>query len=182
MLRDAEGNDLLWNGDRRLLDRPRAHPVSHRRRAERRPLLLAAHRYALPRHGFARDRRFEVVRNARAEAVFRHIADAETLKVYPFRFELDVAFRLEGAALEIEARCATPATSPCQQAWAFIPPFAGRCHTAEARDAHYIEFETEEAAPHPPARCPGLAHDERHPTPVRGRDLPCRTRCSRRTC
>jgi galactose mutarotase-like enzyme len=172
VLRDAAGNDLLWNGDatfwngRAPILFPIVGALNDGHYSWRRD------RYALPRHGFARGRRFEVVRSNEREAVFRQIADAETLKVYPFRFELDVAFRLEGAALQVEASVRNTGNEPMPASLGFHPAFRWPLPYGEARDAHYIEFETEEPGRIRRLNASGLLTDERHPTPVRGRRLP----------
>ena len=44
--------------------------------------------YHLPRHGFAREKQFEVVEKSNDKIVFSLKEDIETLKVYPFHFQL----------------------------------------------------------------------------------------------
>ena len=112
-LRDAQGRELLWNGD----------PAHWTGRA---PILFpivgslneGQYRgkqttYALRRHGFARGRRFEVVSVDRHAVLMRLRDDEASRAAYPFAFELDVAFRVEGWQLCIEARVgAIDETSP----------------------------------------------------------------------
>lgn len=50
--------------------------------------------YALPRHGFARDLDFEVVQQSENHVIFSLKSSSETIKVYPFQFELQVCYTL----------------------------------------------------------------------------------------
>src|SRR3569833_4644908 len=103
VLRDAEERDLLWNGD----------PTVWGGRA---PILfpivgeLAGGKYhlggkscPLSRHGFARGKPFNVVAATPSSATFRLSTDESTLAVYPFQFELDVRFAVNGATLGVLA-------------------------------------------------------------------------------
>lgn len=55
--------------------------------------------YALPRHGFAREKLFAAQQLSASEAVFRLTEDASTLALYPFRFELVLSYKLEANRL-----------------------------------------------------------------------------------
>ncbi len=57
--------------------------------------------YNLPRHGFARDLNFELIKKSESEVVFSLKSDAETLKMYPFDFELQVIYTLQNAELNV---------------------------------------------------------------------------------
>lgn len=50
--------------------------------------------YALSRHGFARDLEFELVQQSENHVIFSLKSSSETLKVYPFQFELQVHYTL----------------------------------------------------------------------------------------
>jgi galactose mutarotase-like enzyme len=128
-------------------------------------------RYALPRHGFARDRRFVVLRHNEHEALFRQVEDSATLKAYPFRFELDVAFRLEASVLVVEASVRNTGNEPMPASLGFHPAFRWPLPYGAARDEHFIEFETSEAGRVRRLDADGLLSDERHPTPVQDRRL-----------
>ncbi len=51
-------------------------------------------KYTLPRHGFARDNMFKVIKQLDNEIIFSLQYDDETLKVYPFKFELELHYTL----------------------------------------------------------------------------------------
>ncbi|MEO6079485.1 MAG: aldose 1-epimerase family protein [Steroidobacteraceae bacterium] len=171
VLRDSAGLDLLWNGDatfwngRAPILFPIVGALNGGHYAWRRD------RYALPRHGFARGCRFEVVRNTERAALFRLTSDAATLQVYPFAFELDVAFRLDANALVVEAGVRNTGSEPMPASLGFHPAFRWPLPNGHAREEHYIEFEFAETARVRRLDKSGLLTDDHHPTPVQGRRL-----------
>ncbi|MEG1026447.1 MAG: aldose 1-epimerase family protein [Flavobacterium sp.] len=58
--------------------------------------------YQLSRHGFARDMEFQLIEKTENSAVFSLESNQETLKKYPFEFELQLIYSLEKASLNIE--------------------------------------------------------------------------------
>src|SRR5688500_8625642 len=85
-LRDAAGNDLLWHGDPAVWSgrAPILFPVVGALNGNHYSWRRV--RYPLPRHGFARGRRFTVVRHSAREALFRQVSDVKTLLICPVRF------------------------------------------------------------------------------------------------
>lgn len=59
------------------------------------------HKYVLPRHGFARDRVFEIIEQSEDKAVFALRSDDVSKSVYPFDFELRVIYTLHEAMLHV---------------------------------------------------------------------------------
>jgi galactose mutarotase-like enzyme len=57
--------------------------------------------YHLSRHGFARDMEFELINSTENSAIFSIQSSEETLKVYPFEFELQLIYALEEKNLTI---------------------------------------------------------------------------------
>lgn len=55
--------------------------------------------YQLTRHGFARDMHFEIVQSSNTAVTFSLQADAKTLAIYPFHFELQVSYTLQNATI-----------------------------------------------------------------------------------
>lgn len=171
LLRDAEGRDLLWNAD----------PAFWTGRA---PILFPivgslnsgaygwrGKRHALPRHGFARNRSFDVLRRDERELLFRLCSSDDTFQLYPFHFELDVAFRLEGQGLGIEATVRNVGEGIMPASLGFHPAFRWPLPYGGERGAHAIEFAFEEPAPVRRLDALGLLAPEPHDSPVRGRHL-----------
>ena len=57
--------------------------------------------YSLNRHGFARDRNFDVIDSSENSVIFSLKSDEDTLKVYPFDFELQLIYTLNDNNLNI---------------------------------------------------------------------------------
>lgn len=58
--------------------------------------------YKLPRHGFARDYNFELKQISDNQLLFSLESSAETLKVYPFLFRLQIIYTLEKESLKVD--------------------------------------------------------------------------------
>jgi galactose mutarotase-like enzyme len=57
--------------------------------------------YHLPRHGFARDKTFTLEQQSADKATFLLVSDEETVKDYPFPFELRLHYALTGDTLSV---------------------------------------------------------------------------------
>lgn len=96
--------------------------------------------YHLSRHGFARDMEFELVDKKENSATFSIQSSEETLKVYPFAFELQIIYTLEACTLQIEYKVINKGKSAL--------PFSIGAHPAFALPGKFenysIAFEKEE--------------------------------------
>jgi galactose mutarotase-like enzyme len=174
VLQDAAERDLQWQGDPAVW-------------AGRAPILFpivgmlvggqyrsGGKSYALPRHGFARNRRFAVAEAGPTSVTFRLSADDQTRAVYPFEFELDVNFTLYEATLAVTSWIRNRGTQALPASLGYHPAFAWPLPYGEERGAHFLEFETDEPAP---IRCldgEGLLKPQRLPSPVHNRRLALR--------
>jgi galactose mutarotase-like enzyme len=158
-LKNRAALDLLWNGDPKVW-------------AGRAPLLfpiigvlaggtyrVGSKRFRLPRHGFARDKLFSIENTSASAARFRLTADAATLQLYPFHFELEVKYVISGTTLSVTTQISNRDESD-------MPASFG-----QPRSAHFIDFEMDEPAPARRIDSAGLLTAERHPTPIAGRRL-----------
>lgn len=97
--------------------------------------------YNLSRHGFARDMVFEIVEKKEDQVTFSLSSSEETIKVYPFEFELQVTYTLENNALKIAYKVINKGESAM--------PFSIGAHPAFALndnfDSYAIEFANEES-------------------------------------
>ena len=59
-------------------------------------------KYTLPRHGFARDKSFRVIKKEKTEVTFSLSQSDDTLKIYPFYFELIVTYKLIESKLVVD--------------------------------------------------------------------------------
>jgi len=171
VLRDAADRDLQWGGDPSVWAgrAPLLFPIVG--------MLVAGHyrsggqSFSLPRHGFARNRRFTVAESGPGTVTFRLTADAQTLAVYPFDFELDVNFTLEESSLAVTSWIRNRGATPMPASLGYHPAFAWPLPYGENRAAHFIEFEREEPAPIRRLDGNGLLLPQRFATPVENRRL-----------
>jgi galactose mutarotase-like enzyme len=174
VLRDRDGRDLLWDGDPAIW-------------AGRAPLLfptvgnlaagsyrLGSKTYHLPRHGFARTKPFEVVETTAAGATFRLKADEETLRVYPFRFELDVSFAIDGPSLLVTMTARNAGDADMPASFGYHPAFRWPLPYQQPRAAHFLEFAQSEPAPIKRLNTDGLLEAAGRTTPVVGRRMALR--------
>lgn len=170
-LRDRDGRDLLWDGDSKVW-------------AGRAPLLfpivgalargcyrLDSNDYQLPRHGFARGKVFEIVDSSSAKVAFRLSADESTLKVYPFQFELEVCFSLDGPTLSVTTWVRNVGKEAMPASFGYHPAFRWPLPFGRTRSSHFIEFASDEPAPIRRLNGDGLLTSERHPSPIIRRRL-----------
>jgi galactose mutarotase-like enzyme len=170
-LRDARGRDLLWDGDPAIW-------------AGRAPLLFpivgalagGAYRinsdvYRLSRHGFARGRRFDIIVATPATAIFQLQADDSSREIYPYRFELDVHFALDGSTLSITTWIRNAGEEPMPASFGYHPGFRWPLPYGQARASHAIEFTDDEPAPMRRLNVDGLLTPEPHATPISNRRL-----------
>ncbi|MGF9761966.1 aldose 1-epimerase family protein [Microvirga sp. 0TCS3.31] len=172
-LQDEQGRDWLWDGDAAFWTgrSPLLFPIVGRVRNDR--IRVSGSEYELSRHGFARISRFEVEEANSSQCRFRLRSSEATLSRYPFPFQLDVIYAVEGATLSITASVANTGSSVMPASFGFHPAFRWPLPYDAPRDAHEIRFEQEETAP---VRRPfdGLIKRETEPSPVQGRTLALR--------
>lgn len=128
--------------------------------------------HALPKHGFARTSRFACVDAGDAAARFRLRDSEATRAAYPFAFTLDMAFRLDGWTLRMEATVENRDEADLPFSFGFHPAFAWPLPGGGAKADHRIVFA--EAEPQPIRRidpASGLLLPDPQLTPVVGRAL-----------
>jgi hypothetical protein len=135
-------------------------------------LRVDSREYPLPRHGFARRSLFELVAHNDANVRFRLTDNDETRAVYPFAFALEMAFRLEGNVLEMEATVSNPGPDLLPFSFGYHPAFTWPLPGGADKSAHKLVFEHSEPQPvRRVSRENGLLLPEGEPSPVQGREL-----------
>jgi galactose mutarotase-like enzyme len=89
-----EGNPDFWNKHSPVL-----FPIVGALRDD--SYFFETEEYQLTRHGFAREKEFKVIEQSADKIVFSLQNDSETLKVYPFYFELQIEYLLMEQNLEV---------------------------------------------------------------------------------
>lgn len=169
-LQDGGGSDLLWSGDPAVWNgrSPLLFPIVGEAKDNR--IRVAGAEYEIGRHGFARTSRFVLVSSGAAHCTWRLETSEATRRQYPFRFRLDVTYRIEAAALHMTAEVTNVDDRVMPSAFGFHPALRWPLPYGKARAAHEIVFDRDEPAP---IRRPvdGLLSLARTPTPVRDRRL-----------
>ena len=88
--------------------------------------------YNLSRHGFAREMEFQLVEKTESSATFSLQYNSETLKNYPFKFELQIQYILNGTTLELTYRVINKDNTNI--------PFSIGAHPAFALPANFEDY------------------------------------------
>ncbi|MDD4700143.1 MAG: aldose 1-epimerase family protein [Oscillospiraceae bacterium] len=93
--------EYIWNGDENFWkgSAPTLFPICSGLKDDK--YLLDGVEYTLAKHGFAKQKTFELESKQEDSAVFLLKADTETLKQYPFNFEFRIAYELIGKKLKV---------------------------------------------------------------------------------
>jgi galactose mutarotase-like enzyme len=156
-IQDAKGKDFLWDAKPEIWARhaPILFPIVGK--LTNNTYKLGEESYHLPQHGFARDQAFTIAQQSKHSLEFFLHETENTLKVYPFPFQLSVKYKLEGNGIIT--------TYTIKNTGNDILPFSIGAHPAFmlqpeiAVEEYYLEFEHEESGTVHPLR-EGLIQQE----------------------
>jgi galactose mutarotase-like enzyme len=170
-LRTSEGLDLLWDGDPAVWGRqaPVLFPVVGALKGDR--LRHQGQDYPMPRHGFARDLDFRLVRLTGHSCSFSLCDDAATRARYPFPFRLEVGFRVDGPELAVRYQLHNPGDSDLPASFGAHPAFRWPLRPGLPRERHWLAFEQPELPMLPALDADGLLVEPGRPSPLHGRRL-----------
>ena len=96
-----KGKEMLHDG-KKYWDRqsPVLFPTVGRLRDNK--TIINDESYEIPQHGFAKDMEFELVQEIENAKVYMTKSNEETLKMYPFKFELYIAYIIDGDKLTVK--------------------------------------------------------------------------------
>ncbi len=100
--------------------------------------------YSLPRHGFARERNFAVVKQDDYSVTFRLKEDAATLKSYPFHFNFDIQYLLRKRELFITYNVLNTGNEVMYFSVGAHPAFRVPNDVRDPYDDYYLEFDSDE--------------------------------------
>jgi galactose mutarotase-like enzyme len=101
--------------------------------------------YPIERHGFARRSEFALLPSTDTHAVFSLRSSKKTLAAYPYRFEFQVAYALEGHTLTVTYRVLNEDSKPVYFAVGGHPAFRVPLLPGEDYADYYLEFEADAA-------------------------------------
>ena len=171
VLRDRAGHDLLWGGDPKVWSgrAPLLFPIVGALAGGK--YRSGKNIYELPRHGFARNKRFEIIKTTPDSARLSLKADEASLKVYPFEFELEVNFGVRDTTLSIKTTIRNAGDADMPSSFGYHPAFRWPLPYGHPRAAHFVDFESEEGPAIRRLTVDGLLDPEARATPIRGRRL-----------
>ncbi len=98
---DTQGTDYLWNGDSAFWGRraPTLFPICGGMIGD--GYIYEGKEYSMPKHGFCRDAEFELETAEPTRAVYLIKDNEERYKLFPFRFEFRIEYKVEDGALQV---------------------------------------------------------------------------------
>ncbi|KEQ31415.1 aldose epimerase [Pedobacter antarcticus 4BY] len=140
----STGLDYLWKGDPAYWGKfsPVLFPIVGALKND--SYIFENKTYSLSRHGFARDKEFEVSRPADNEIIFTLRNSAETLVVYPFTFELALHYKLEDSGLTCTYKVNNPGEKELLFSLGGHPAFAVPFTPDTCYEDHYLLFDRDE--------------------------------------
>ena len=95
------GREYVWYGKKEIWSgrSPLLFPIIGRLLDDK--YCLDGKEYSLPKHGFARRNEFDSEKLSENKAKFTFRQTAKTLEVYPFCFEMEVTFELDGSRINV---------------------------------------------------------------------------------
>jgi len=98
----SDSNNYIWQVDENYWNKtsPVLFPIVGRLKND--TYQINEKQFQLPRHGFARNYDFEIVEKEETFVVLSLQANQDTLKFYPFHFELQICYLLSETSLEIK--------------------------------------------------------------------------------
>lgn len=155
----TDGIDLLWSGDTAYWGKhsPILFPIVGTLKDNE--YIYQDVRYSLGRHGFARDKEFELIAHESDSIEFKLRHDEDTLRIYPFHFELIVRYDLVDACLSCTYKVTniSPA-DPLLFSIGAHPAFAIPFREQYSYRDYFIQFNQDTSLARYPLTVEGLLH------------------------
>ena len=143
LTRKADGQEYLWKADPAFWGRtaPVLFPLVGKVVNDK--YMENGVEYKMGQHGFARDREFDCVSQSSEEIQFVLHQDEETKKVYPYDFELVVAYKLCGNEVEVKWTVKNPSDETIYYSLGGHPAFACPLKEGESQTTYSFALETD---------------------------------------
>lgn len=168
-LTDAEGREMMTDADPAFWSgrAPLLFPIVGALAGDQ--YRLGDLTFAMAKHGFARRSEFALVSADETQALFRLEASDATRLQYPFDFQLDMGFALEGATLAMTATISNRGDAPIPFSFGYHPAFAWPLPYGGGVADTRVVFERDEPAPvRRVDGATGLLMPHPQPSPVNG--------------
>lgn len=133
-------NSYLWSGDGNFWGKfsPVLFPIVGGLKDDQ--YIFDGKTYQLPRHGFARDKNFNIEQINEHEILFTLHDDEETLEIYPFQFKLGLRYRLRGSTISCTYEVKNPSSSDLYFSIGGHPAFAAPLNKQGKYTDYYLHF------------------------------------------
>ncbi len=170
-LRDREGRQVLHDGDPAVWAgrAPLLFPIVGGLRDD--TYRLDGCSYSLGRHGFARRQTFALVEHEANRALFRLTDNDATRAAYPFPFQFDADYMIDGESLTMTLSATNIGDTDMPASLGYHPAFAWPLPYGEPRADHRILFDEAEPDTLYLLGGDGLIATEDRPSPIAGRTL-----------
>lgn len=148
-LKTADGTELIWQADPEIWKRHAPLLFPFICNTESKKYTVNGAEYALSNHGFARDTVFECVSEKSEDVCFVLKSSEETLKKYPYKFELSAEYILSGNTLTTSV---TVKNTDDKDIFFFIgghPAFNCPMTDGDNFDDYYVEYSENETITQP---------------------------------
>lgn len=112
--------------------------------------------YTLPRHGFAREMDFSIIRQSDYEVEFAIADTPSTLEKYPFHFSFSLIYAIRGSSLQVTYKVKNTGGELLYFSVGGHPAFATPLVKGTLYTDYYFQFNREETAPRWPISKDGL--------------------------
>jgi galactose mutarotase-like enzyme len=136
--------EFLWSGDSNFWGKfsPVLFPIVGALKDD--TFIYKGEHYQLPRHGFARDLEFEQEKISGHEILFTLKHSDETLKIYPFEFQLSLRYKIFGASVCCTYEVSNPSTSALLFSVGGHPAFAAPLNEEGAYTDYFLQFNNDD--------------------------------------
>ncbi|MDF2437647.1 MAG: LacX-related protein [Bacteroidota bacterium] len=136
--------ELLWQGDDKWW--PRKSPVLFPivGKLNNNTYSIKGNKYNLPQHGFARDRKFLLANRSDNSLTFLLSSDTESLKVFPFEFDIYIHYMIDQARLTVTYEVINKDINEIFFSIGAHPGFNCPLYEDESLADYYLEFEESE--------------------------------------
>lgn len=173
-VRDKTGTEYIWNADPAYWKRHSPVLFPFVGSLKNKEYHYQGNAWPMGQHGFARDMEFTLLASSSSEVWYLLRADEATREKYPFDFQLDIGYRLEGSTVSVIWKVTN--TGSCVMPFSIGAHPAFRCpiHPGEKRSRYEFRFDNGKPLTYHPIAEGGLA-DTHTSLPLPGTESGCLT-------
>lgn len=139
-IKDAEGTEYLWQGDPAYWSDRAINLFPYIARMTEKSYIYDGRKYQMDIHGFAKDTLFSIDAESTDYVTFKISDTPETLKQYPFSFDLYITYRLQDSSLKVEFKVVNKNNRTMYFGIGGHPGFNVPFETGLKFDDYYVEF------------------------------------------